>query len=94
MPIAILGGRPPRGLGGPAEGPPPPPTWGPGKEGGEAPKDCTKPQQTIQSPKGTYKAPERFYKGPKRLHKDITYQTKPTNVRQRLEIIINKSSNT
>ena len=35
----------------PAEGP-----------GGEAPKDFTKPQQTIQSPNRLYKAPKRAYK--------------------------------
>ena len=55
-------------------------------DGGEAPKDLTKPRQTIQSPDKLYKAPtdntkprqttqspDRLYKAPKQLYKDITY---------------------
>ena len=60
-------GRPPRGLGRgrpPAEGPggraarrgaTAAAAVGPGKEGGEAPKDYTEPRQTIQSPDRQYK---------------------------------------
>ena len=43
----------PRGGGPPAEGP------------AEAPKDFTKPQQTIQSPDRLYKAPTDYTKPPK-----------------------------
>ena len=39
---------------------------GPGEGGrGEAPKDFTKPRQTIQSPDRLYRTPERLYKDPK-----------------------------
>ena len=52
-------------------GPPPLPPWGPGGDRlgwghirilHKAPKDYTKPQQTIQSPDRPYKAPEHYTK--------------------------------
>ena len=51
---------------------------------GEAPKDFTKPQQTIQSPNRLYKAPET-------LHKHINIRQNPINIRQAPKIF-NKSS--
>ena len=56
-----------------------------GGGGGEAPKDFTKPRQTIQSPNRLYKAPET-------LHKHINIRQKPLNIRQ-VPKILNKSSN-
>ena len=53
--------RGPVGGGPPAEGP------------GEAPKDYTKPRQTIESPNRLYKAPKRLYKDLKRLYKATEY---------------------
>ena len=77
----------------------PPPPWGPA--GGEAPKDYTKLQQTIQtieSPKGNTK-PQKDYT------KTFNIRQKTKNIRQNSEIsdenkhikhkskILNKSSN-
>ena len=50
-----------------------------------APKDFTKPQQTLQSPNRLYKAPET-------LHKHINIRQKALNTRQ-VPKIFNKSSN-
>ena len=79
----------PRGGGAPAEGPPPP--WGPGggrsPRGlgkGEAPKDFTKPRQTLQSSRKTIDSPDRLYKA-------LEYYTKHKNIRQEPKIF-NKSS--
>ena len=58
--------------------------WG-GKGGYKAPEDYTKPQNIIQSPNTQYKPPTDYTKITK-------YETKPKNIRQRLEIL-NKSSN-
>ena len=55
--------------------------------GGEAPKDFTKPQQTIQSPDRLYKAPTYYTKPPKdyrNLQKDYI---KLLNIKQNPKIL-------
>ena len=50
---------------------------GPGGEGGEAPKDFTKPRQTIQSPDKPYKAPTDYTKPPKDYRKSKNIKQNP-----------------
>ena len=73
-----------------------PPPQGQGPPG--APKDCTKPRQTLQSPNRLYKAPtdntrpQQTIQNPKILDKTFEKHEKPKNIKQEPEIL-NKSSN-